>query len=95
MTKPQSNLGALAGDPKAAQLLQNKELLKRLLDSPDTKKLMQLLSQKGGESLKSAAGAAVKGDASQLQRMVEQVMESREGAQVIGRIRQSVPHKTP
>ncbi|WP_186564330.1 hypothetical protein [Lawsonibacter celer] len=88
MANPQSNLDELMKDPKAAGLLKNKEVLQRLLTSPDTKRLMELLSKNAGDSLKSAAA---KGDTSALVGMVQQVMESKEGAQVIGRIRQSVP----
>lgn len=44
MAKPESNLDALMQDPKAASLLKNKDLLKNLVQSPDTQRLMQLLS---------------------------------------------------
>ena len=93
MGNPRSGLDELIKDPKAAGLLKNKEALQRLLDSPDTKRLMEMLNRNAGEHLKSAAGAAAKGDTSQLMGIVQQVMQSKEGAQVIGRISQSVPRE--
>lgn len=91
MNKPQSNLENLMKDPKAAGLLKNKDALRQLLDSPDTKRLMELLNQNAGGSLKNAAGAAARGDTGQLMGIVRQVMESKEGARLAERIQQSVP----
>ena len=88
MAKPESNLDALMQDPKAASLLKNKDLLKNLVQSPDTQRLMQLLSQDGSDGLKRAASAA-KGDAGALMGIVNQVMQSKEGAGLIERIQQA------
>ena len=90
MELPRSNLDELKKDPKAAALVQNKELLQRLLRSPDTQRLMELLSQSAGDGLKTAAA---QGDTKKLTAMVQQVMQSKEGAQVIGRIQQAVPNR--
>ena len=59
MANPQSNLDELMKDPKAAGLLKNKALLQSLMQSPDTQRLMELLSQNAGDGLKTAAA---KGD---------------------------------
>ena len=93
MSKPQSNLDELMKNPKAASLLQNKDFIQQILRSPDAKRLMELLNQSAGEGLKSAADAAVKGDPSQLTGLINQVMQSREGAQVVERIQNTVPKK--
>ena len=93
MANPQSNLDDLMKNPKAAGLLKNKDALKSLLSSPDTQRLMQMLNQNAGDGLKSAASAAAKGDTSQLMGIVQQVMQSKEGAQVIQRINQAVPQE--
>ena len=93
MAKPQSNLDELMKNPKAAGLLQNKEFISQVLRSPDTKRLMELLNQSAGGGLKSAADAAVKGDARQLTGLLNQVMQSQEGAHVVERIQNSVPKK--
>ena len=85
MAKPESNLDALMQDPKAASLLKNKDLLKNLVQSPDTQRLMQLLSQDGSDGLKRAAASAAKGDAGALMGIVNQVMQSKEGAGLIER----------
>ncbi|UQT47425.1 hypothetical protein M5E87_20795 [Flavonifractor plautii] len=76
MANPQSNLDELMKDPKAASLLKNKALLQSLMQSPDTQRLMELLSQNAGDGLKTAAA---KGDTGALLGMVRQVMQSSEG----------------
>ena len=93
MAKPQSNLDELMKDPKAAGLLKNKDLLKNILSAPDTKRLMNLLNQHAGGGLQSAAAAAAQGDPSQLTGLLNQVMQSKEGAQVVGRLTDTLPKK--
>lgn len=88
MANPQSNLDELMKDPKAAGLLKNKALLQSLMQSPDTQRLMELLSQNAGDSLKTAAA---KGDTGALLGMVQQVMQSSEGARLVQNISQAVP----
>jgi len=91
MPEPKNNLEELMRDPKAAGLLKQKDLLKRLIQSPDTQRLMELLNKQSGGSLKTAASAAAKGDTGQLAGMVQQVMQSKEGAQLVERINRAVP----
>ena len=50
---------------------------------------MQLLSQDGSDGLKRAAASAAKGDAGALMGIVNQVMQSKEGAGLIERIQQA------
>ena len=88
MANPQSNLDELMKDPKAAGLLKNKALLQSLMQSPDTQRLMELLSQNAGDGLKTAAA---KGDTGALPGMVRQVMQSSEGARLVQNISQAVP----
>ena len=88
MANPRSNLDELMKDPKAAGLLKNKALLQSLMQSPDTQRLMELLSQNAGDGLKTAAA---KGDTGALLRMVRQVMQSSEGARLVQNISQAVP----
>ena len=82
MPEPKTNLDQLMRDPKAAKLLKQKDLLKNL---------MQLLNQSAGDSLKGAAASAAKGDPSALTGLLRQVMQSKEGAQLVQRINQAVP----
>ena len=93
MPEPKSNLDHLMKDPKAAELLKRKDLLKSLISSPDTQKLMQMLSQNAGDGLKTAASAAAKGDTNQLMGIVNQVMQSEEGARLAQKISQSAQEK--
>lgn len=89
----QSNLGDLMKDPKAAELLKNKALIKTIMDSPDTKRLMELLNQNAGGGLKHAASAAAQGDTEALTSLLGKVMKSPEGAEVVGRINENVAKK--
>ena len=86
MAAPKSNLSDLMKSPEAASLLKNKEALTRIMSSPDTKALMEMLNRQAGSGLKSAADAAMKGDAKALTGMVERLMKSKEGAELVGRI---------
>ena len=89
----QSNLGELMKDPKAAELLKNKELIKTIMDSPDTKRLMELLNQNAGGGLKTAVSAATTGDTGALTSLLGKVMNSAEGAEVVSRINENVAKK--
>ena len=93
MAKEQPKLDELMKTPQAAGLLKNKDAVMGLMNSPDAQKLLQMLNQKGGDGLKTAADAAMKGDTSQLVGLVEGIMKSKEGAAVVERINQAIPKK--
>lgn len=93
MAAPKSNLDDLMKSPETASLLRNKEALARIMRSQDTKALMEMLNRQAGSGLKSAADAAMKGDAKALTGIVERLMQSKEGADVVGRISGSLPKK--
>lgn len=83
-----SDLDALRRDPQAAALLNDTAALKRLLSAPETQQLMNLLQQKGGASLKSAAHAAAQGQPDALMGLLNQVTSSREGAQAVEKLKE-------
>ena len=87
--KQQQPAGGIFSTPQAAHLLKDKAAVERLTQSPDTKALTEMLNRNGG--LKAAAEAAMKGDASQLQGLLSQLMRDPEGARVVERINRSVP----
>ncbi|MFI3252849.1 MAG: hypothetical protein R3Y63_00705 [Eubacteriales bacterium] len=64
----------------------NQTALKELASSGEAQKLVDLLKQNG--SVKDAATAASKGDSSALMGMLQQVMNSQEGATLIENIQQ-------
>ena len=86
-----SNLDELARSPQAAGLLKHREALMGLAKSPDAQRLMELLNREAGGGLKSAADAAAKGDTGALTGLVQQLMASREGADLVSRIRGQLP----
>lgn len=55
-------LGALGADPQAAVLLNDREKLKKLLGSNETKKILQMLNSDGGQGLKKAIEALGNGN---------------------------------
>lgn len=81
MSQTDPGFDALKKDPAAAQLLGNPAALKSLLSSPETQKLVSLLSKAGGDSLRGAAQDAAKGRPDALMGLLNQVMGSPEGAQ--------------
>lgn len=68
----------------AAELVKNREAISKLAHSSDAQRLMQLLRQGGG--VQDAAQAAAAGDPSELMKMMQQLMSTQEGAQLVDRI---------
>ncbi len=73
----------LRGFP-AAELAKNREAISQLAHSSDAQRLMALLQQRGG--VQEAAQAAAAGDTSQLVAMMDQLMKTKEGADLVNRI---------
>ena len=63
----------------------NREAITRLAQSSDAQKLMELLQKQSGE-VKQAAQAAAAGDPARLMSMMDQLMHSKEGAELVDRI---------
>ena len=81
---------ALKKDPQAAKLLSDSAGLQALLSAPETQKLMELLNRSAGASLQTAAQAAAKGKPQDLMGLLNQVMQSPEGAALVERINKAV-----
>ena len=63
----------------------NRDAIAHLAQSSDAKKLMELLQKQSGQ-VKEAAQAAAGGDPSQLMAIMDQLMHSKEGAELVNRI---------
>ena len=63
----------------------DREAITRLARSGDAHRLMELLQQQSGQ-VKQAAKAAAGGDPAQLMAMMDQLIRSKEGAELVGRI---------
>ncbi|MDE6455990.1 MAG: hypothetical protein K2L38_08835 [Dysosmobacter sp.] len=75
----------------AKQLRKNPAMLKSLMQSRDGQALMRMLTHDdGGASLRKAVQSAAKGDAGAVTRMVNQLMQSPEGAELVERINKAV-----
>lgn len=77
MTNNKQDMGAL-------NHIKDKGAVKQLLQSEDTRRMMQMLDGQGG--IHDAAKAAAAGDPSQLMGMMQQLMSTKEGAQLVERI---------
>lgn len=63
----------------------DREAITRLAQSSDAQQLMALLQRQSGQ-VKEAARAAAGGDPAQLMAMMDQLMHSKEGAELVSRI---------
>ena len=63
----------------------NRDAITRLARSSDAQKLMELLQKQSGQ-VKQAAQQAAAGDPAQLMAMMDQLMHSQEGAELVDRI---------
>lgn len=68
----------------AAELIKNREAVAALAKSSDAQKLMSMLQKQGG--VQEAAQAAAGGDARALMDMMGQLMNTKEGAELVERI---------
>lgn len=84
--KKSPNLDALKKDPQAAQLLNNPKTLKSLLSAPETQALVNLLNKQSGGGLQNAAQAAAQGKPDALIGILNQVMQSTQGAETIAEL---------
>ena len=79
---------------KLQQLLGSKKTIERVAKSPDAKALAQMLTKGRDEtSLKQAAKKAAKGDTSQLSEIIQSVMSSPGGAELIQRLNGVIDQK--
>ena len=75
----------------AQQLKNNPAMLRSLMQSRDGQMLMHMLTQGDrGAGLQRAVQSAAKGDPSEMVRMVNQVMQSPGGAELVQRINKAV-----
>lgn len=63
----------------------NRDAIAQLARSDDARKLMELLKRQNGQ-VQQAAQAAAAGDPSQLMGIMDQLMHSKEGAELVERI---------
>ena len=75
------NKGSLG---QTAELVKNKDAVQQLLRSEDTKRMMELLNRQG--AVQGAAKAAAAGNPAELLGMMERLMNTDEGSQLVERI---------
>ncbi len=76
------------------QLLNNREALVRMAKSPEARALAEMLSQgRDPAQLQQAAERAAKGDASELNQLVQSIMRSPGGADLLKRLSDAMGQK--
>lgn len=75
---------------QAEKLMKNTAKLEQIRDSPDTKRLFQLLSENAGGNLEQAANRAVQGDTSSLMDAIKQLMNNPEGKRLLQQMEESL-----
>lgn len=89
----QQQPGNIMNSPQAAKLLKDQSAVESIVKSPDAQALVNMLNQSSGGGLKAAAEAAMKGDATQLQGLLDRLMKDPSGAKVVERINQNFKGK--
>lgn len=75
----------------AEQLRRNPAMLQGLMNSPDGQTLMRMLTrQDQGAGLQRAVQSAVQGNPAQIKQMMDRIMSTPEGAQLVQRISKAV-----
>lgn len=84
------DLNALFKSEQAAKLMKDSHKLEQLKESPESKRLFQLLDRSTGGSLEAAADKAAHGDTGALMGAIRQLMRDPEGQKLIEQMRQSL-----
>ena len=84
------NFQEMLQSEQTSKLLQNQARLERLRDSPETRRLFELLSRSAGGDLEQAANRAAQGDASGLVSAIQRLMRDPEGQKLIQKTKQSL-----
>ena len=83
-------LDALLKSEQAAKLMKDSRKLEQLKESPESRRLFQLLDQNTGGTLEQAADKASRGDTEALMGAIRQLMGNPEGQKLIEQMRQSL-----
>lgn len=77
---------ALLNTPQGAKVLGNLDQISEVLNKPESRKLLGMLAGGGGDALKKAAGAAVKGDNDVAKNLLSTLLSTREGTEMARQI---------
>ena len=84
------NFQEMLQSEQTSKLLQDQARLERLRNSPETRRLFELLSRSAGGNLEQAANRAAQGDASGLVSAIQRLMRDPEGQKLIQKTKQSL-----
>ena len=81
---------ALGQDPQAKKLLENQAAVRRLLNDPEPRKVLQSLQKKNTQRLQAAAKAALNGDPSALQGVLGELARDPQAAKAMNQLDQTL-----
>ncbi len=90
MNPTPNDVTQLLSNPDVLRLLQDKEALRALGQSPEVKKLMATLSQKSGGRLEDVAAEAMQGNTERLSQLMKDVTQNPESAKTISDLKQRI-----
>lgn len=90
MNPNQPNLNDVLNSPQAADLLKNRQAVEHLLHSEEARRLVAMLEQNSGGSLKDAAQSAMQGNTAQLMGLVQGLMNDPKSARLVEELNKKV-----
>lgn len=82
---------SLADTPQGQNILRNQKAVQALLSKPETQKFFQVLKKKDAEELQAAAKAALQGDASLLNTLMQDLSKNPETAKAVETLSKDLP----
>ena len=81
---------ALNNNPQAKQLLADQKAVRQLLNSPETRQLLQSLQHKTAQRLQQAAQSALQGDTAALSGVLEDLAKDPQAAKAMEQLDQTL-----
>ncbi len=81
---------ALGKDPQARRLLEDQKAVRQLLNNPETRRVLQSLQRKNTQRLQSAAKAALQGDPSALNGVLQELSKDPQAAKAMEDLNQTL-----
>ena len=85
------DLKDILNNDSAKKLMSDKGALERIQNAPETRRLLELLSQKSGSTTDQLANSASSGDSAQLMGAIQQLLRDPESQKLLGTISKNLP----
>ena len=85
------DLKDILNNESAKKLMTNRSALEQIQNAPETRKILDLLSQKSGAKPDQLANSAAGGNSAQLMDAIQQLLRDPEGQKLLGSISKKLP----